>query len=468
MLEFDKLIILVCYLLICFMIYILYPQISLFKYISTFIFLSLFVIFIVLINYLFIDTIESHSLNFIVTHFIYFVIILILFFTIKTTIFVLPFKYIFILYLLVFSLLAAFFNYNGKIKFNSEYFKLFIYILFYLIFIFKDFIQFIINDVKETKKTTYIILFLLIIFIFYINYSFIFYSLFSSNKNAITLVNKKTKLNKKILSIHKDTIQEKLNTKNTLFNNKENFYSISNYETQNANEGVDILKNNIFKLKKYFSFDDNIQNIIHKYDDDPELMRKKINEEVNKNIYLKVKYTLLKYKNMFFLTDEISRNENDMIMSLLEQTKNTYHYGISFWLYLNSDILTDETSHKDLILSYGSRPSLYYDYNEKCLIIEFIENNEDSKKKRLYKSEKLLFQKWNHVVMNYVNGQYDLFINNELVSTHSNIVPYINFNEKLIIGDEMNKDLGAISKVLYFEQPLTQSKINSIYNSNDY
>lgn len=467
----NKNIILLSYLILCFMVYFIYPKNSFFDYISIFIFL-LFVLFFIILIYVFYiqKNTKTNLVKILNNHFLFLMFILfilVFIYIISLTVMSLSFKYIFIFYILSFSFIHSYFNIEN-FDFVKSYLQIFIYMLFYLPCLFKDLIQLLVNDAKNTTKTTYIILILLIVFILYLNFSYFIYSLFSSNTNSVVLVNKKRKLNTKILSIRQDVLLEKIKNKEKVYN-KESFQTLSNYEFKNAKDTINQLKENIENLKKYFSFNDTIQIIIDKYKDNPELMKKKINEELNNNIILKVKYTLLKYKNKYFLTDEISRNENDIIIGLLEKDVNRYHYGISFWIYLNSDILMDETKNKDIIVSFNSKPSLYYDYNEKSLVIEFIETKEDNSKiKRLYKSDKLLFQKWNHVVMNYVNGQYDLFINNELVSTHSNIVPYIHSNETLTIGNEYNKDLGAISKVMYFDQPLGQSKINSIYNSNDY
>lgn len=142
----------------------------------------------------------------------------------------------------------------------------------------------------------------------------------------------------------------------------------------------------------------------------------------------------------------------------------TYQYGMSFWLYLESEVLA-ETRDKALIMSFGSRPSLFYDYNRKQLVIEVTDYvGSEFKQTRVYYSSNILFQKWNHMVMNYVNGQFDLFINNELVATQSNISPYINATDLLQVGSVENSDLGGISQFRYYDTPLSQDKIKKIYS----
>jgi len=117
-------------------------------------------------------------------------------------------------------------------------------------------------------------------------------------------------------------------------------------------------------------------------------------------------------------------------------------------------------------LTLGSRPSLYYDYNTRELVIEIKDkvSNKTFQQTRIYNTSKILFQRWNHIVMNYVNGQFDLFVNNEIVSTQSNVSPYINDTDVLQVGSGENTDLGAISHLRYYDQPLSLYKIKEIYN----
>jgi hypothetical protein len=120
-----------------------------------------------------------------------------------------------------------------------------------------------------------------------------------------------------------------------------------------------------------------------------------------------------------------------------------------------------------LIISIGSRPSLYFDQSTRELYVEILDYNSDLKnvkQKRRFKTNELLYQKWNHVVMNYVNGQFDLFINNILVHTQKNVSPYINKNDILKIGSSDNSDMGGISNMIYYEQPLQLSKIKQLFN----
>ena len=66
--------------------------------------------------------------------------------------------------------------------------------------------------------------------------------------------------------------------------------------------------------------------------------------------------------------------------------------------------------------------------------------------------------------MNYTYGKFDLFINNNLVSSH-NLVPLMSPQEMLIVGSSYNDNIGGICNMKYYNIPLSTSKINSIYKT---
>jgi hypothetical protein len=204
---------------------------------------------------------------------------------------------------------------------------------------------------------------------------------------------------------------------------------------------------------------DAIQDLITRYKDEPEKLKQYITHEINKSLKNKIYYY---FQQHFFYNEK----QKQLLSQYTNPILHTYHYGISFGLYLNSNILSDKHRDKALILTLGSRPSLYYDYNTRELVIEIKDkvSNKTFQQTRIYNTSKILFQRWNHIVMNYVNGQFDLFVNNEIVSTQSNVSPYINDTDVLQVGSGENTDLGAISHLRYYDQPLSLYKIKEIYN----
>jgi len=132
---------------------------------------------------------------------------------------------------------------------------------------------------------------------------------------------------------------------------------------------------------------------------------------------------------------------------------SNYSYAISFWLYLDGQIPSN--GKRAQIMSFGKRPSLYYDYVNKVLVVEVASNQP-----RIYTTP--LYQKWNHIVFNYVNGVFDLFINNKLVATESDAVSLIGEDDHIVVGSSLNSDIGSISKFIYFDHALSISKIDQL------
>jgi hypothetical protein len=144
-------------------------------------------------------------------------------------------------------------------------------------------------------------------------------------------------------------------------------------------------------------------------------------------------------------------------MLLGDINQNRYHYSISFWLYLYSG---QTMVGKDTIVSYASRPSMYYDHATKELTVEIVSQNNNVV---LYRTNNILYQKWNHVVMNYNYGTFDLFINNYLVVTAPGIVSEIRMTDLLQVGLITNNNIGGITKLKYSDEPLQLEEIQKLY-----
>jgi hypothetical protein len=183
-----------------------------------------------------------------------------------------------------------------------------------------------------------------------------------------------------------------------------------------------------------------------------------INDLLEKNKYIMSTYE----KTMLYLSTTFNPNfTKKYILSNLEN--NNYHYSFSFWLFLVP--LTTVIDKKDIIYTYGNRPSMYFNHNNRELTLEYI-NFETNSSIILYKTNNILYQKWNNIVINNNYGSYDIFINGNLMGSYKNIVNFqINPNELLKIGSKNNKDIGGISNFYYYENPLDLNKITEIYKN---
>ena len=85
----------------------------------------------------------------------------------------------------------------------------------------------------------------------------------------------------------------------------------------------------------------------------------------------------------------------------------------------------------------------------------------------IYKKQKFKLQKWHNLVINYVGGIVDIFLNGELVASVGRMVSYKSFN-RLVIGDEnaVGKEGigGGICNVVYYPTYISKSRIKTNYN----
>lgn len=213
----------------------------------------------------------------------------------------------------------------------------------------------------------------------------------------------------------------------------------------------------------------NMKVLFEKMRNEPEMLQAYIIDHFSSNEnYM----SLLDYINKYNNDKNIILNDK---LSYLVQMINlksgiheyNYHYGLSFWVYFDSHILKESYSDDyGLIMDYGNQPKIYYDFNSKELKIDVMRNNSSQ---NVYKTNKILFQRWNHFVVNYNYGTLDIFINNNLVTSISKLEPYIQKGKNNVIfgSDENPLKHCGLSDVRYYDIPLQLSQIKSIYNDKN-
>ena len=177
---------------------------------------------------------------------------------------------------------------------------------------------------------------------------------------------------------------------------------------------------------------------------------------------------------------------------------HNYQYAISFWFYLDQEINQSAFNQFKSIMNYGNKPDVLYRYADNTLMVTMEKNGwreiEHSKKEKtkeksksktkesndnkniqetnegidknstvLYKREKILLQRWNHLLLNYVNGTLDIFYNGELVNTSLGLVPYMTLDQLTVGSDNGNQ--GSICNVNYYSQALTLENIHILYET---
>jgi hypothetical protein len=187
---------------------------------------------------------------------------------------------------------------------------------------------------------------------------------------------------------------------------------------------------------------------------------------VNKPVYTNSQYSLATY-------EELNGDSKDPSGNYLP----TYQYAISFWVFIDAVGPNTNGSYDKYtsLLNFGEKPNVLYNGKINTLMVTMrqkdIEKNttnkfielDDNGNRIIYKSKDILLQKWNNIIINYNGGVLDVFINGELVKSDIGVVPYYTI-DSLTIG-ENNGLKGGICNVIYFNKPLTGSKIHNLYNS---
>ena len=403
--------------------------------------------------------------------------------------------------LLLLSIINSYTNMYETNLGNNEYLNFIKDLVFYIPCLITDFVDFIIKDYKETPSTVIILLIILIIIcIIYFAYNNI-----SIPNNTIVLIDKPVYLNTAALSLTQDELIEKIIEKKTFYERQlikiqEERQMDSNFNDISNNDISDNLINIISKIpsyadkftRKYYPLYnvEGFQNIITQEtvpvhltltDYDQYILKQALwkNPDIKNNVdkdlgeyindLIEKQSTIMSYYEWFLLKLQMLNSSNISKYILGDMKIASYHYGLSYWIYLNKQgaVSNKQTqpnlNRKDLIVKYGNRPSMYYDHNTKELTVEYIDNITPT---ILYKTTDVLFQRWNHIVMNYDYGIFDLFINGNLVYSNPNIINFITQYEVLEAGNTNNSNIGGISYMYYYEEPIDLEKIKNIYTKH--
>lgn len=222
----------------------------------------------------------------------------------------------------------------------------------------------------------------------------------------------------------------------------------------------------------------NISNLVDTLEDPNEISDLYMNFIANHSSYGALLSNINEWNNT---KDEYIYQESSKLIAMINRMNNiseyNYHYGISFWVFFDPEILKmDSGEIEGLIMNYAYTPYIYFNYqtNEltietnKCNVVSPTTSSVSCKQRNvIYKSKNILYQKWNNIIINYDYGTLDIFINNELVSTQKNVSPYIEEGNNIIqfgSNDLILKNC-ALCDIRYYNTPLMLNEIKNIYGN---
>lgn len=360
-----------------------------------------------------------------------------------------------------------------------------------------DLLEFVKKNVSGLPASSRIIsiLIFLIIVVFYV---FPILKDFVKNSNGITFVQKSTSLEKQVLyltqkQLKQEIIESKPFARRNLLRRTNDFKtylerdssSISDLNKSKIIEGFDkeihLLDKNIMYDEEIYKMNETEKSLVEKemeknritYDDfsSPDKFKDYILSLRQEDKYYELLNKIGDYNNK---KNDFIYQEASSLINLINRTNHiqdyNYHYGLSFWVYFDPQIQTIKTStdKRGFIMTYSNSPKIFYDYNSKELKITVDDCENKSKKcseNLLYKSKDILFQRWNHFVVNYNYGNLDCFINGNLVLSKGRVAPYIE-NAFLKFGSDSEPLYKCgICNITYYDTPLNLTSINEIYQS---
>jgi hypothetical protein len=183
------------------------------------------------------------------------------------------------------------------------------------------------------------------------------------------------------------------------------------------------------------------------------------------------------------VNNPVSTDEYHSLASYQELNGDTddfnYQYALSFWVFI-----TPSSMSKDFVslLNYGNKPNILYQSSTNTIMITMDQKGLEERYKKnkqekdylldfdekgnriIYKNSNFLLQKWNNIVLNFNGGTLDIFLNNELVKSVVEVVPYMTMDTLSTGTDEDNGIKGGICNVVYFDKPLTTTNMFYLYH----
>ena len=157
--------------------------------------------------------------------------------------------------------------------------------------------------------------------------------------------------------------------------------------------------------------------------------------------------------------------------SLMNMSKNT-NYGFSCWMYIHPSPLNTNEAYIEntTLVNLGNVPNIQFNAQKNSLVflVDVVDVNGSSKTVVVPKSDSgkdivINYSTWNHVFVNFMDGNIDIFVNGELVMSSPNIIPFKNPN-MLIIGSSPGI-YGETCSLVYYKNPLLAENIRLMYNT---
>jgi len=140
-----------------------------------------------------------------------------------------------------------------------------------------------------------------------------------------------------------------------------------------------------------------------------------------------------------------------------------YNYAVSCWFFLHSNPPNFYKNKFYSIINYSNKPNVMYNPVKSKLKI-LIKTGPTDKDKKEYEFGNIKLQRWNNLVINYVNGVLDIFLDAKLIGSFPQTIPYIKTDVVTIgQGSKGNGLNGGICNVVFYNNRLRKKRIELNY-----
>jgi hypothetical protein len=161
----------------------------------------------------------------------------------------------------------------------------------------------------------------------------------------------------------------------------------------------------------------------------------------------------------------------DIPQILLLEKKRT-NYGVSCWVYIHPvpDNTNEAYVENTSLVNFGGVPNILFNAQKGTLSFAVDVNDVGGAKKIfIFPNEdnmreiKVLYSRWNHVFVNFMDGNMDIFMNGVLVTSAAEVIP-LNNPKSIHIGSYPGI-YGEACSLVYYKKPLLAENIRIIYES---
>jgi hypothetical protein len=161
----------------------------------------------------------------------------------------------------------------------------------------------------------------------------------------------------------------------------------------------------------------------------------------------------------------------DIPRVLLYDKKRT-NYGVSCWIYIHPvpDNTNEAYIENTSLVNFGGVPNILFNAQNGSLSFA-VDVNDIGGAKKIFifpnndnmRKVKVLYSRWNHIFVNFTDGNMDIFVNGNLVTSTPEVIP-LNNPKSIHIGSYPGV-YGEACSLVYYKSPLLAENIRIIYES---